>query len=129
MCEGVSETHQHEKWGISGPAQQFVTSQETAYPKAIASVFVRALQNITEESRCHQKPCPISAGDSAVLPAVRAQAGLQSKVSKFHHSFQPFPAELHSQGTSQNCRRWSFNMPLRHCPRGQAFASFSLPAA
>ena len=49
MCEGISATHDHDKWGIFGPTQQFATSLETAYPMplagTIASAFVLALRH------------------------------------------------------------------------------------
>lgn len=107
MCEGVSATHHHDKWGIFGPTQQFATSLETAYPmplaRAIASAFVLALHN-----RGTRMPpetmSEINDADNAALPALLAQPGLQSQASKL----PPLIPD-----TSQNCRRWSCS---RNCP-------------
>ena len=86
MCTGVSAKHQHDKWGLAGPEQQFATALEAAYPmtlaKTIAATFVQALEN-----RGIRMPPETLSGvrdvDLAMLPALRAKAGLQQpKASK-----------------------------------------------
>ena len=97
MCQGVTATHKHEKWGIAGPSQQFATSMETAYPmpsaRAIASAFILALHK-----RGIRMPLKTMADiqdiDSAMLPAMRAQTGLQSKASKLPPLIPLFAAKL-----------------------------------
>ena len=97
MCQGQSATHRHQKWGLTGPSQRFATAMETAYPmplaKAIASAFLVALHN-----RGIKLPPETMADiqdlDNATLPAMRAQAGLQSKASKLPPLIPLFSSKL-----------------------------------
>lgn len=85
MCTGVTNSHKHDQWGLSGPMRQFATAMETAYPtrlaKTIALQFVLALQRrgilMPPETLAE-----ISQFDAAFLPSLRAQTGLQAKASK-----------------------------------------------
>ena len=97
MCQGVTATHRHQKWGLTGPNKSSATAMETAYPmplaRAIASAFLVALHN-----RGIKMPLETMADiqdlDNATLPALRAQAGLQSKASKLPPVIPLFSSKL-----------------------------------
>ena len=85
MCDGETSSHKHEKWGLAADGTKFATSLEMSYPmklaRTIALQFVVALQRL----RIQMPPetlSEISANDNAVLPALRAQRGLQPRASK-----------------------------------------------
>ena len=97
MCEGETTTHRHDKWGMTADGTQFATSLETAYPmklaRAIALRFVFTLQRLDKK----MPPEIFAAGDNAVLPALRAQAGVQPCASKLPPLIPILQQKSHSQ--------------------------------
>ena len=84
MCEGETSSHKHEKWGLAADGTKFAIL-ETTYPlklaRTIALQFVAVLQRLGIQMLL-ETLSEISAGDNAVLPALRAQTGLQLWASK-----------------------------------------------
>ena len=116
MCQGVTATHRHQKWGLTGPNQRFATAMETAYPmplaRAIASAFLVALHN------CGIKMPPetmadIQDLDNATLPALRAQAGLQSKASKLPPLIPLFSSKLALTGFQSDLPQFDLQQKIQ----------------
>jgi len=85
MCDGETASHKHDKWGLAMNGTTFATSLETAYPmklaRNIALKFVAALQRLGIQMP-PETLSELSANDAAILPALRAQTGLQPRASK-----------------------------------------------
>ncbi len=82
-CQGVSSTHRHERWGVTKSG--FATSEETAYPFALARVIANAFAKALLSLNLQAPPDVLSelqTDSSQVLQAIRGQTGLQPKAHK-----------------------------------------------
>ena len=78
------EHHRHLPWGVT-PQNKFATSEETAYPFALARDIAAAFVQAFLEAGMVAPPSTFSEMQSQsehVLQAVRAQSGLQPKIAK-----------------------------------------------
>ena len=133
MCLGQTATHRHQKWGVSGPHQQFATAMETAYPmplaRAIASAFILALHN---RGIClpPETMADLQDTDGALLPALRAQTGLQSKASKLPPLIPLFAAKVALTGFQSDLPKQELQQKLTAPLQVQSFnAPTLLPKA
>lgn len=85
LYPGVSKKHRRAKWGLDAETNKFATASETAYPfllaRRIASQFVLVLQRLGI-NMAPEILSEVSTADAALLPTLRAEAGVQSKSSK-----------------------------------------------
>ena len=97
LCEGVGPSHRHAKWGIDETSRKFATSLETSYPmplaKLIAAQFVAALHRMGFQE-LPESLADVTERDNAILPALRAQAGTQSKAAKLPPMIPTFAAKV-----------------------------------
>ena len=100
-CQGVSKIHKHAKWGVDPTSKTFATSLETAYPmplaRSIASQFVLALSNLGIRA-APELLNEVTSLDNVFLPALRAQAGQQPRVSKLPPLIPTFAAKISLTG-------------------------------
>ena len=97
MCGGVGPGHKHAKWGIDHGTNKFATAMETAYPMMLAKVI--AAQFLLVFQRLGFKALPETMSeltnlDNEVLPALRAEAGIQSKASRLPPMIPTFAAKI-----------------------------------
>lgn len=131
LCPGVSKTHRHAKWGIDAKTNKFATVSETAYPfvlaKRIASQFVVALHRLGIKT-APEILSEVSDTDSALLPTLRAEAGLQSKTSKLPPLIPTFAARIALTGFSSQLPAHDLHSKLHHDTTiASRFASTRLP--
>ena len=97
MCMGEKPGHRHQAWGLVDDGTKFATALETAYPmtlaRTIAIQFVTAFQRLGLRMPA-ETLSEISAGDNAILPALRAQTGLQPRASKLPPLIPTFGAKI-----------------------------------
>ena len=112
-CQGVSSTHRHEKWGITKSG--FATSQETAYPfalaRTIAHAFARALVALNMTAPVDTVG-EMKSNPSQVLQAIRGQTGLQPKAGILPPIVNEYQTLMHIINTRENFPSSKLNFRL-----------------
>ena len=100
-CPGVSSTHRHEGWGVTKSG--FATSEETAYPFALARTIAHSFAKALLSLKLQAQPevfNQLHTDSSQVLQAIRGQTGLQPKA----HKLPPIVPEYHTMIQVTNTR-------------------------
>ena len=112
--QGVSSTRRHEKWGITKSG--FATSQETAYPFALARTmahaFARALVALKMTAPVDTFS-ELQANSSQVLQAIRGQIGLQPKAHKLPPIVNEYHTLIHVTNTRDHLPSSKLNFRLQ----------------
>ena len=99
-CPGVSAKHRHERWGLTKSG--FATSEETAYPFALAKIIANAFAGALLSLKLQAPPeifSELQADSSQVLQAIRGQTGLQPKAQKLPPIVPEYQTLIHVTNT------------------------------